>query len=147
MDRDKFIGSWKLLASEYRVSDGSIMYPMGKAVTGRLIYTADGYVSAQHMSADRKPWASNDWLRGTPEETRAAFQSYRGYYGIWNCDEVKHTVTHHIDRGSFPNWTGTDFVRLYEFSGNRLTLLTPPMPMDGKMVQIYLVWERLGTVR
>jgi hypothetical protein len=56
----------------------------------------------------------------------------------------KHTITHHIDRGSFPNWTGTDFVRFYEFSGNCLSLLTSPQPMDGKMVQIYLVWERLG---
>jgi hypothetical protein len=55
MDKEKFIGGWKLLASEYRVADGSILYPMGKAVTGRLMYGPDGYMSAQHMSSDRKP--------------------------------------------------------------------------------------------
>ncbi len=144
MDREKFIGCWKLLSSEYHTSDGGIMYPMGRGVTGRLMYSPDGYVSAQHMSVDRKPFAANDWLRGTPEEIKAAFESYRGYYGTWEVDEKKGTVTHHIDRGIMPNWTGTDFVRFYEFSGNRLTLRAVPQIMDGKTVTVYLFWEKLN---
>ena len=146
MDKDKFIGSWKLLSSEYRTTAGRIMYPMGKGVTGRLTYCADGYMSAQHMSASRSPFASNDWLRGTPAEIKAAFESYRGYYGTWEVDDKKVVVTHHIQRGSLPNWADTDFVRFYEFSGNHLSLRAAPQTMDGKTVTVYLIWEKLNSV-
>jgi len=147
MGKGQFIGSWKLLSSEYRTEGEEVLYPMGREVTGRLIYTADGYVSAQHMSVSRTPFLSNDWLRGTPAEIKAAFESYRGYYGTWEIDEKKGTVTHHIAAGSLPNWAGTDFVRNYEFSGNRLTLKTTPQLMDGKTVTIYLIWEKLEPVK
>lgn len=146
MGKEKFIGSWKLLSSEYRTSDGGIMYPMGKGVTGRLTYCADAYMSAQHMSDNRIPFASNDWLRGTPMEIKAAFESYRGYYGTWEVDERKGTVTHRIERGSMPNWAGTDFVRFYEFSGNHLSLRAAPQTMDGTTVTVYLIWEKLNSI-
>lgn len=145
MGKEQFIGSWKLLSSEYWTSDGEVIYPMGKEVTGRLMYSPDGYMSVQHMMAHREPFASSDWLRGTPAEFKAAFESYRAYYGTWEVDEKKGAVTHHIEAGSFPNWYGTDFVRFYEITGNRLTLRATPQLMDGKTVTVYLIWEKLNS--
>ena len=120
------------------------MYPMGKKVMGRLMYDPDGYMSVQHMMANRPRFASDDWLKGKPEEIKAAFESYRAYYGTWDVDEQKGIVTHHIEAGSFPNWAGTDFVRSFEITGNRLTLKTTPQIMNGKTVTIYLFWEKLA---
>ncbi len=144
MAREQFVGSWKLLSSEYRYEGGEVFYPMGKRVNGRLMYDADGYMSVQHMAANRPLFTSGDWLKGTPEEIKAAFESYRGYYGTYEVDEEKSIVTHHIEAGSMPNFAGTDFVRHYEFSGNRLTLKSTPMLMGGKYATACLIWERLG---
>jgi hypothetical protein len=63
------------------------------------------YVGAAH-GGHRKPFASSDWLWGTPAEIKAAFESYRAYYGTCEVDEKKGTITHHIEAGSFPNWYG-----------------------------------------
>jgi len=134
----------KLLSTEYRYENGEVFYPMGNGVIGRLMYDKSGFMSVQHMSNSRKPFASGDWLKGTPEEIKAAFESYRAYYGKWTVDEQKNTVTHHIEAGSLPNWNGTDFVRQYQFIDNRLILKSTPLLMAGKYATAFLIWERLG---
>jgi hypothetical protein len=43
----------------------------------------------------------------------------------------------------YPNWIGTDQKRFFEFSGDRLTLKTPPFQQAGDQQILILVWERL----
>jgi hypothetical protein len=52
-------------------------------------------------------------------------------------------VKHHLVGGTFPNWIGTDQTRYFKFSGEQLTLSTPPMPLGDVMATGVLVWERL----
>jgi hypothetical protein len=55
------------------------------------------------------------------------------------------TVTHHIDICSDEIRCGTSFVRDVTADGDRLTYTTRPQPgpIDGKMIVITLVWQKL----
>ena len=142
MGKEQFIGSWKLVSSEFRTSDGDVSYPLGKDAVGLIMYDNKGYVSAQIMRPDRPNFASSDHLKGTPAEMKSAFEGYVAYYGTYEVDEKKRTIAHHLQASLFPNWVGTIHERFYEFFSNRLTLTTPPMPMGGKEVVGLLIWER-----
>jgi hypothetical protein len=145
MDKEKFTGAWKLISTEYRDEEGKATYPFGQEVIGQLMYDGKRSMAAQVIKANRPLFASGDWLKGTPEEIKAAFEGFRCYFGTYDVDEEKKIVTHHVEGSSFPNWMtgGVDNVRYYEFSGNRLILRTAPLLMRGKQVIGRLIWERL----
>ena len=145
MDKEKFTGAWRLISTEYRSEEGEVTYPFGQETIGQLMYDGKRNMAAQIINARRPHFTSNDWLKGTPEEIKAAFEGYRCYFGTYDVDEKSKIITHHVQGSSFPNWmTGeVEHVRHYEFSGNRLTLRTGPILMGGKTVVGRLVWEQL----
>ena len=142
MVKNNFVGVWRLVTSEFKQSGGSTGYPYGKDAIGVLIYDEHGHMSAQIMDPDRPIFASGDIRKGTADEIRAAFDGYMAYFGNYEVDEEEGTVTHRVRGSHFPNWVGQDQKRFFEFSGNRLTLKTPPIPAAGTMVTGILVWER-----
>jgi hypothetical protein len=109
------IGTWQLVSYEARDSTGQLQYPLGKLVTGQLIYDADGNMSAHMMRNDRPTFASNDPVQGTDAEVRAAFEGHISYLGTYSVNGANQTVTHHIQGCSYPNWIGNDQVRHYKF--------------------------------
>ncbi len=144
MSDNRLIGAWRLLSAEFHSSDGKVIYPWGKNATGILVYSDTGYVSAQIMNPDRLEFASCDNLKGTPAETKVAFDGYQAYFGTFELTEGEKTVIHHITGNLFPNAIGIDLKRYYEISGdNRLILSTPPMTLNGERVTGVLVWDRL----
>jgi hypothetical protein len=142
MTREKFIGAWKLVSAEYRRKDGGVIEYLGEKPLGMLVYTADGHMSVHLERRDRPMFATDDRLGGTPEEIRAAFQGYLGYYGTFAVDEAQGTVTHHLEACSFPNWNGVDQKRFYQLAGDHLMLRTPPLLIKGEQVEGHLVWRR-----
>src|SRR5947209_6998102 len=57
--------------------DGSApFYPMGEEPEGIIMYTPDGYMSAQIMHPGRPKFASGDWFRGTEEEIKEEALGY-----------------------------------------------------------------------
>ncbi len=144
MSEVRLIGAWKLVSAEFRTSDGKIMYPWGRNAIGLLIYSSSGNVSAQIMNPERPKFASRDNLKGTPEETKLAFDGYQAYFGTYEVDEKEKTVIHHITGNLFPNAIGVILKRFYELSGSeRLTLSTPPISMGGQRITGLLIWERI----
>ena len=107
-----------------------------------LIYDEGGQMSVQIMHPERPAFVSNDLRKGTPEEIQAAFDGYVAYFGTYEVNEEEGAITHSIKGSLFPNWVGQNQKRLFEFSGNHLTLKTPPMPVAGTTVTGILVWER-----
>jgi hypothetical protein len=142
MENEKLLGVWKLVSYEIRLADGIVVRPMGRGVRGILMYDSSGHMAFQVIDADRPLFASDDWLRGTPEEIRSAFEGCIAYFGTFKVNEAKGTVVHHVEGSSFPNWCGTDREQFFELSGNRLTLMTPPMTLSGEQAVGYLTWER-----
>jgi hypothetical protein len=143
MKNDQFIGTWKLIACEFRNADGHVDSPFGHDALGTIIYDASGNMTVQIIRADCPKFVSGDKYNGTPEEVKTAFEGSLAYFGHYEVDEAAGTVTHHVVGSTFPNWIGSDQKRYFVFSGKQLTLSTPPLLMGGVMTTCVLVWERL----
>ena len=141
MGKKQFVGTWKLVSSEFRRSDGQVIYPMGKDATGRAMFDASGYMSAHIMRPGRLAFAIGDNHKGTPAEIKTAFEGYVAYYGTYKVDEQERTITTQVEGSLFPNWIGTGQKRFYEFSGNRMTLSSPLMHIGGEQVTAQMIWE------
>jgi len=139
-----FVGTWKLISFEFRSSDGTITNVMGTDVIGLLMYDSSGHMSGQMMRVDRPSFASGDQQKGTPEEVKAAVDGYIAYFGDYEVDEANKTVIHHTKGAMFPNLVGKEQKRYYQFSGNQLTLTTPPTVTNGVTVTGVILWEKCG---
>ena len=88
--RDQLIGAWKLVSYIEKPLDGSApTYPFGEDAQGIIMYTHDGFMSAQLSVRERAPFASDDWSNGKPEKFAAAAQSYFAYTGPFQVDEAR----------------------------------------------------------
>lgn len=142
--RDRLIGAWELISYEERsVDDSTSFYRMGEKPMGIIMYTPDGFMSAQFMEGDRKPFASGDWFRGTDEEYRQAASSYLAYSGPFHVDEEQKIVTHSMFVSIFPNWIGQTQPRAVRIEGDDLYLSSvSPFHVPGKTVNVCLHWRR-----
>ncbi len=139
----RFVGTWRLVAWEVREPDGTVRYPLGTDATGQLIYTPGGHMSVHVMRAGRPPFASGDFLDGTPEEIAAAFHGYLAYCGTYEVREAEGTIVHHPACSLLPNWIGVPQTRLFELADNRLILRSPPLPVAGSERTVVIIWERI----
>jgi hypothetical protein len=137
-------GAWRLVAREYRTSDGALAPTREEPAEGLLVYSADGWMAAQIMRPGRPPFRSGDRRDGTEAEIRAAYDGYLAYWGTFDLDPARGTVTHHVRGSLYPNWVGQDQVRAYALEGRRLILRTPPMKQGGREVVGLLTWERVA---
>ena len=144
MSSNQFIGTWTLVTSEFRRSDGMVIYPYGQDALGVLTYDAAGNMTAQVMRADRPVFVSGDLYNGTSEEIKAAFEGAIAYFGRYDVNEAAGTVTHHVSGCTFPNWIGGDQTRYFAFSEQRLTLSTPPILTGGSTMTGVLIRERMN---
>jgi Lipocalin-like domain len=142
--RDRLIGAWSLVSYEERPVDGSpSFFPMGPKPKGIIMYTPDGFMSAQLSKPDRKLFASGDWFKASDAEFRDEATSYIAYTGPFHVDEEKQTLTHSMFISLFPNWIGQTQPRVVKIEGNTLHLSTAaPITSGGKVVNSYLTWER-----
>jgi lipocalin-like protein len=144
--RDQLIGAWKLVSYVEKPVDGSApTYPMGENPLGIIMYTSDGYMSAQLMRPGRRPFASGDWFDGTDGEYREEASTYIAYSGPFHVDEENRTLSHSMFVSLFPNWTGQTQPRVVKIEGDTLHLSTEaPIKSGGKTVMSYLEWRRAG---
>ncbi len=125
-DPNPFVGTWKLVSWEVTQPDGAVFYLYGHNVVGYLIYTADGYVSAEIMDPDRRQSDPNFPLeiaaaQTLPDPDRArAYSTYLSYCGTYTVD--RNRVTHHVKAGLIPSWTGSEQPREFRFEDGRLIL-------------------------
>ena len=124
------VGTWILTGADKQLPDGTVVADYGSNPHGQVIFTADGYYSVQIYRADRTKFASGDKAKGTPEEYRDATMGMSVGFGRYSVDPVKHTITFHIDRGSYPNNDDTSPVRAYELKGGALSWKVQARP-DG----------------
>jgi|GEM_PF-6430480 len=67
--RDRLIGAWKLVSYQETPVDGSPPFePLGHQPHGIIMYTSDGYMSAQLSMAERPTFVSGDWFGGSTED-------------------------------------------------------------------------------
>ena len=145
--RDRLVGAWRLQSYLATPVDGGEPYaPLGTNPQGLIIYTSDGYMSAQLSTADREGFSSGDWFDGTAGEYVAEASTYIAYSGAYRVDDLTGILTHTMEVSLFPNWTGQTQVRTVELDGDTLTLGTAtPLRSGGRTVMARLVWRRASS--
>lgn len=142
--RARLIGAWTLESYREVPTDGSDPFePLGSNPQGIIMYTPDGYMSAQLSAPDRAPFASGDWFDATDEEYRAEATSYIAYTGPFEVDDDAGSLHHSMTISLFPNWVGQTQPRVVSLEGDTLTLSSAsPIMSAGMEVMSHLVWRR-----
>jgi hypothetical protein len=142
--REQLAGAWALSTFVERdIETGVENHPLGARPLGLIMYTPDGYVSAQLQRRERLAFADADPLRATAEEYAAAGSSYIAYSGRFFVDEDKKSLSHEMAVSFFPNWFGQRQVRLVEVNDETLRLSTDgPQRFNGALKMATLTWRR-----
>jgi hypothetical protein len=138
-----FVGTWKLVSSEFRTTAGDVIHPLGEDGKGLLMYDNCGFMSAHLMRSDRPVFNSDEHLKGTFDEIREAFEGYTAYYGKYKVDTVNGMVIHYVEGSLLPNWVGSEQERFFEISERNLTLKTHPITLGEVDMVGVLLWERI----
>jgi hypothetical protein len=135
----KLVGTWTLVAASSTTSTGERNEtPYGLNPVGYLTYTADGRISSVISYGGRKPLSMGG---GKMEEQAEAFKTFLAYAGRYSLSGDK--LIHHIEVSSIQNYVDRELVRTIKFEGDRITLITPPTPVNGQIQTVELVWQRL----
>jgi hypothetical protein len=129
---NKLIGSWRLIAADKILADGTRVPDYGKDPHGIAIFTPTGNYVVEIFRNQRKKFASDDRTKGTPEEYKEAVLSGSCHFGTYVLDTVKNTISFYIDRSSIPNSDQTLQVRSFMLKGDTLSWQVPPRP-DGSI--------------
>jgi hypothetical protein len=128
--RDRLVGGWRLTGYE-ETADGKTDLPLGEDPLGAILYTPDGYMSAQ--LAGPGPYEADD----RPDAY------YIAYSGPYEVDEASQTVAHHVQVSVIPSWLGTTQIRQVRFHGpDRLALSVSERRRDGVMSTTSISWAR-----
>jgi len=142
--REQLVGAWRLVSYvEKDVDTGVEDAPMGDQPEGIIMYTPDGYVSAQLCAPDRHNFADGDQYKGSPDEYVEAARTYMAYSGPFYLDEAKHMLQHEMNVSLFPNWKGQRQIRIFSLDDKVLHLGTDkPMKFAGGTKSAALIWHR-----
>jgi len=133
MVQESFVGTWNLVAL---AGEGALIDRLGANPVGILIYDNSAHMAVQIMNRGRGRISLK-----TAEDFKEAFQSYVSYFGKYSIDLQEQSVTHHVVGSLSPMDVGSQFKRLYEFSGDHL-ILTAEGIIGGEQIAAQLIWQR-----
>ena len=144
--RTQLVGAWSLESyTETDAQSGEVSHPMGRNPEGLILYTSDGYMSAQLASGGRDRFKSEDPYGGSGDEYTTAGRSYIAYSGPFYFDEGQGRLEHEMFVSFFPNWQGQRQVRVAVIDGDRLHLAPDhAMPFNGRLKTASLIWKRVA---
>jgi len=73
----------------------------------------------------------------------ATLLGYTAYFGAFEVNEQEGLILHHMEGNLFPDEIGTTRQRSFVFSGDCVTLATPPFKIAGEMRVRRMVWARV----
>ena len=144
--RERFLGTWELVSTEYLYADGTRRpYPdVGPHGKGYLMYALDGRMCAQLMNSDRPPWKEAG--HPTDAEKISAFDGFFAYCGRYEVDEAKHVMIHFPDVALWPGFVGSKQPRPYSFSDSGDLLTFSDKETDEPGAESYsITWKKVGS--
>jgi hypothetical protein len=140
---DKLVGTWKLVSASSTASTGERSeIPYGANPVGFLTYTQDGRVSAMISYGGRESLSAGGGTLASLEKQAEAFRTFLAYAGRYTFSGDK--VNHCVEISSLPNYVGKELVRSVKFQDDRVILVTPPTPVNGKIQTVELIWQRVS---
>ncbi len=139
--RDDVLGAWRLQA--YTAESGDDRdEPLGPDPVGLILYTPDGFMSAQLMRRERPAYDRAITGGGSPEQMAAAAGGYLCYSGPFTLDESAGVLEHHVEVSLLPNWVGGIHSRRAQLDGDTLVLSAEVISRRGVSTTHVLVWRR-----
>ena len=137
-DKDRIIGTWKLVAVTYEDAQTKERTPvLGEHPRGYQIATPEGRWLAL-VTADGRPVPKTD------EDRAKALRSMIAYSGRYRVEDNK--VITKVEVACNEAWVGGEQVRFLRFEGDDvLNIESPPMPhpnVDNKTVKVIVTWAR-----
>jgi lipocalin-like protein len=139
--KQQLIGSWTIAADTFE-GGGKRIEVFGPHPKGSMILGADGRFSVVITRGDVPRFASDNRMKGTPEENAAAVQGGIGYFGTWTVDEAGKAFVLHVESCTYPNWSGSDQKRIVEIQGDEMHAVNPTPSVGAGTAQV--VWKRAG---
>lgn len=121
--RQRLVGAWKLESyTAYPTPTSRLQrptWPMTKNVTGFIMYTPDGYMSAQMLIPGQQSFKRGEGDDAQWSEAAKRFFAYSGPYYITNEGMGREeTLRHTFQVCNLPGWIGDIQVRTHEFEEN-----------------------------
>ena len=138
----RLIGTWGLISYSIEDPTGEVHFPFGRDATGFLMYSPDGYMSAQMMAQKRPNYTSGDIHNGTPEEMSRAASGYLAYSGPFYVDEPTKEVTHMMSVSLLPNWIGQLQSRVLTVEDDYLLMTSDARLTQGRVGEPRVEWRR-----
>ncbi len=137
--KQQIVGDWTL-AEVVLEQSGKRMQPFGPNPKGFMTYSTGGRFAYVLLRSDLPRIASNNRMETTPEESKALASGVLAVYGTYSVNEADGSLTSRMEAGTFPNWNGTEQIRMITVVGDELRVINPTPPSGGGTA--YLVWKR-----
>jgi hypothetical protein len=131
--RERLIGGGRLAGFTVGgANGGEADRPLGDHPLGAILYTPDGYMSAQ---------LARSGLSGDDEKSDGYYIAYAGPFDV---DEQAGTVAHHVEVSAIPSWVGTTQIRRIQFREPETLVLSAyeARRRDGAMITTTVTWSR-----
>lgn len=138
-ENEKLVGLWKLVSFQTEIqATGERRDVYGKNPAGYWVYTPEGRMIGMIVGEGRKA--------GETEQDRAALhRTMIAYSGTYTVEGDKSTTK--VDMSWNESWVGTEQVRFFKLSGNRVEFVSawaPSPNIPGRpVVRGVLTWERV----
>jgi hypothetical protein len=96
-----------------------------------MMVDANGRFMITVVRSDLPNFASNNRMRGTPDESNSVVQGSIAYYGTYTIDEATRVITVKVEGSTFPNFTGGTQTRILSFNGDDEVTYLNPTPSHG----------------
>jgi len=137
--RQKLIGTWKLKSYiAYPTPISTIQrptFPMTRNVTGFIMYTPDGYMSAQMLIPGQQTFKRGEGEDAQWTEAAKRFFGYSGPYYISDEGVGREEVLRHTFQFcNLPGWVGDIQIRTHRFEDNgEVLVLGSEVPTEIKV--------------
>ena len=139
---DGVVGTWELEGFTVHRKGRPPVHPYGEDAFGRIVYTANGYVTAVISARDRGAATVDlESARLASSDDKAAwFDSYLSYTGRWTVTDGR--VQHAIDAALVPSMVDRMVEREARLSDGRLVLAYQTISPRGTVRSFVLRWRR-----
>jgi len=139
------VGTWQLVSRIDRDTSGHVIPEpsLGSDPVGYLIYDSKGHVAAQ-LRAQHRTGASGAITSQANSNNPAHIGGYDAYFGRYEVNLQRHTVTHILDGAISPGDVGRRITRGFEVSGDALTITFEPGTQANGKITRTIIWRRIS---
>jgi hypothetical protein len=137
--KEQVIGTWTFKSVTAQRPDSTSFEPWGPKPHGTYILSANGRFAVQVMRSDLPNFASNNRLKGSPEENQTVVHGSLAYFGTFTVDEAGGAILFRIEGSTYPNWKGDTQKRIITAISANEMVIENPTGSAGARARITLI--------